>query len=104
MNFNPMDVLKNIASIKEQANVVQEQLKGLSATGSAGGNIVKVTVSGQFEMLAVELDPVAVDPRDIPMLQDLIVAAHHDAQRKIQSLIKERLGPAVSQFLSGMEG
>jgi DNA-binding YbaB/EbfC family protein len=104
MNINPMDLLKNAASIREQATAVQEQLKGITVTGSAGGNIVKITVNGQFEMLAVELDPIAVDPRDISMLQDLIVAAHHDAQHKMQTLIKERLGPALSQFMSGIEG
>jgi DNA-binding YbaB/EbfC family protein len=100
--MNPMDILKSAAAVKEQAAALQEQFKEISVTGSAGGGIVKVTVNAQFELLAVELDPVAVDPRDIPMLQDLIVAAHHDAQRKIQDILKQKLGPVLSNFMSGL--
>jgi DNA-binding YbaB/EbfC family protein len=100
--MNPMDILKSAAAVKEQAAALQEQFKEISVTGSAGGGMVKVTVNGQFELLAVELDPVAVDPRDIPMLQDLIVAAHHDAQRKIQDILKQKIGPVMSSFMSGL--
>ncbi|MDR1785219.1 MAG: YbaB/EbfC family nucleoid-associated protein [Spirochaetaceae bacterium] len=93
MPFNPLELLKNPQALREQFAELQEQLRGLSATGSSGGNIVKVTVNGQLEMIDLEIDPVAVDPRDIPMLQDLILAASHDAQRKVQEAIRQRLGP-----------
>lgn len=93
--MNPFDILKNAQSLKEQFSKVQEELRTLRATGSAGGGIVKVTVNGHFEAQAVELDPIAVDPRDIPMLQDLIVAASRDAHARMQELIKDRLGPMM---------
>jgi DNA-binding YbaB/EbfC family protein len=96
-----MDLLKNAQMFKEQAAAMQEQLQEITATGSAGGNIVKVTINGQMDMLALEIDPIAVDPRDIPMLQDLIIAAHHDAQQKIQEALKQKLGPVLSGLLPG---
>lgn len=103
MNINPFDLLKNAGNLKEQFSQVQQELKQISATGSSGGGIVKVTMNGQFETTAVQLDPIAVDPRDVPMLQDLIVAAAHDAQTHIQEMIKEKLGPVANSLnLPGM--
>lgn len=93
--MNPLDILKNAQNIKEQVTKVQEEVKQLQATGSSGGNIVKVTINGQFEILRVELDPIAVDPRDVPMLQDLIVAASRDAHTRMLDLMKEKLGPMM---------
>ncbi|MCR5612333.1 YbaB/EbfC family nucleoid-associated protein [Treponema sp.] len=93
--MNPFDMLKNINQLKEQFGNVQEELKEITATGSSGGNIVNVTVNGRFEVTAVRLDPVCVDPRDVQMLQDLIIAAHHDALTKIQEAIKEKYGPML---------
>lgn len=98
MNINPFDILKNAKSIQEQFSRMQEELATVVVTGSAGGGIVKVSLNGQFELLSVTLDPIAVDPRDIPMLQDLIVAAHADAQDKIKEILKAKLGPQAGGF------
>lgn len=93
--MNPFDMLKNLNSMKDQLKEAQEKLEGLTATGSSGGNMVKVTINGKFEMQKIELDPICVDNRDVPMLQDLIVAASHDANVKMQEIIKTQLGPMV---------
>lgn len=93
MNMNPFDILKNAKAIQEQFSKVQEELAQVNVTGSSGGGIVKVTLNGKFEMIGVALDPIAVDPRDVPMLQDLLVAAHADASEKVKELIKDKLGP-----------
>ncbi len=95
MNFNPFELLKNAQSVKEQITKVQEELKDFTATGSSGGGIVKVTVNGQFEFVDVQIDPIAVDPRDVKMLQDLIIAAAHDASERIKEVIKEKAGPIM---------
>ncbi len=95
MNINPFDLLKNAKAIQEEMGKVQEELKDISATGSSGGGIVKVTVNGQFEVTDVLIDPIAVDPRDVKMLQDLIVAAAHDAGERIKEIIKEKAGPML---------
>lgn len=96
--MNPFDMLKNIQSMKEQLGNIQEELAEITATGSSGGNIVNVTLNGKFEIVSVKLDPICVDPRDVQMLQDLIIAAHHDAMTKIQENIKAKYG----SLLNGM--
>lgn len=94
--MNPFDMLKNIQSMKEQLGNMQEELAEITATGSSGGNIVNVTLNGKFEIISVKLDPICVDPRDVQMLQDLIIAAHHDAMTKIQENIKAKYGPLLN--------
>ena len=106
MNINPFDVLKNAKSIQEQFAKIQEELAQVSVTGSSGGGIVKVTLNGQFEMTSLVIDPIAVDPRDVPMLQDLIVAASADAMTRVREILKERLGPHAGGLggLGGLPG
>ena len=94
--MNPFDMLKNAQGLQEHLERMQAELAAATETGSSGGGIVRVTVNGQFEMVGIELDPVAVDPRDIQMLQDLIIAAHANACEKIRELIKTRMGPLAS--------
>lgn len=98
MSMNPFDILKNAKGIQEQFSRVQAELAEIRVTGASGGGIVKVTINGQFEMIGVELDPVAVDPRDIRMLQDLIVAAHRDASAKVKEYLKDKLGPLAGNL------
>lgn len=94
--MNPFDMVKNLAGMQNQLKAVQDRMSGLEATGSAGGNMVQITVNGKFEITDIKLDPVCVDNRDVPMLQDLIKAAHHAAIEKIQDEIKSQLGPMMS--------
>ena len=94
--MNPFDMLKNIEQMKSQLGTMQEELKQIRATGSSGGNIVNVTINGKFEIINLKLDPICVDPRDVQMLQDLIIAAHHDAMSKIQEAIKDKYGPLLN--------
>ena len=96
--MNPFDMLKNIEQMKSQLGTMQEELKQITATGSSGGNIVNVTINGKFEIINLKLDPICVDPRDVQMLQDLIIAAHHDAMSKIQEAIKEKYGPLLNRM------
>lgn len=92
MNINPFDLMKNAKVIQDQLGKLQEELSSVSVTGSSGGGIVSITLNGQFEITGITLDSIAVDPRDIPMLQDLIVAAHTDAMEKLREEIKRRAG------------
>ena len=102
MNINPFDLMKNAKALQEQVEKMQESLASINVTGSAGGGIVRVTLNGHFEMVSVYLDPIAVDPRDIKMLQDLIVAAHTDAIEKAREEIKANIGNSAA--LSGLPG
>lgn len=96
--MNPFDLLKNPQAIQAELEKVKNQLAQITVTGSSGGNMVQVTLNGNMEMLSIKLDPLCVDNRDVPMLQDLIVAAHHDAMSKIQEEIKDRLGSMIGSF------
>ena len=102
MNFNPFDLMKNAKALQEQVEKMQEDLASINVTGASGGGIVRVTLNGHFEILSISLDPIAVDPRDIKMLEDLIVAAHTDAIEKAREAIKAKIGNAAA--LSGLPG
>jgi len=90
--MNPFDLVKNMQNLQGQMEKMKEELAEMTATGSSGGNMVQVTLNGKFEMVGIKIDPIAVDPRDVSMLQDLIVAANHDAMEKVQELIKQKSG------------
>ncbi len=96
--MNPFELMSNLKDLQAQAEKMKEELKNMTATGSAGGNMVQVTLNGQFELTAIKIDPIAVDPRDVNMLQDIIVAAHKDAIEKIQEQLKVKAGPMLSGF------
>jgi nucleoid-associated protein EbfC len=91
MDFNPADIMKNIQNIQSQMKDVQGKLKDLSATGSSGGGLVKVEINGEMQVVKVDIDPIAVDPRDIEMLQDLVIAAINSAQSNIKDLIQKEM-------------
>ncbi|MEE1165582.1 MAG: YbaB/EbfC family nucleoid-associated protein [Treponema sp.] len=96
--MNPFELLKNTAALKQQAEQFQKELETITAEGSSGGRMVTVTLNGKFEMLSIHLDPLCVDNRDVKMLEDLIVAAQHDASAKIQEQLKEK----SASMLGGM--
>ena len=93
--MNPFDLMKNLKDLQGQMNVMKEEMEKMSVTGTAGGNMVQVTMNGKFEITAVKIDPIAVDPRDVKMLEDIIVAACHDATEKVQEQIKAKAGPMM---------
>ncbi|MBR6080495.1 MAG: YbaB/EbfC family nucleoid-associated protein [Treponema sp.] len=96
--MNPFEMMKNLGSMKEQLQQAQAKLDDISATGSSGGNMVKITMNGHFEIEDIELDPICVDNRDVPMLQDLIKAAHHAALTNLQDKIKNEMGPMFANL------
>ena len=70
---------------------VQGELENTQVDGSAGGGVVHAVVTGKQELVSVTLDPAAVDPADVEMLQDLIVAAVNDALRGSRELAEEKM-------------
>nr|WP_318711520.1 YbaB/EbfC family nucleoid-associated protein [uncultured Treponema sp.] len=93
--MNPFEMIKNLGGLQNQLKEAQEKLGVLRATGSSGGNMVQVTLNGKFELVDIKLDPICVDNRDVPMLQDLIIAAHHAAVENMQEKMKSELGPML---------
>ena len=80
--------MKNMQDMQSKMGDIQEKLKGVSSTGSAGGGLVEITMNGQMEVESVKLDPLCVDPRDIKMLEDLIQAAFVAASTNVKEKIK----------------
>ena len=78
--------------MQQQMLRVQEELAEARVDGSAGGGVVKAVVTGKQELVSVTIDPSAVDPADVDMLQDLIVAAINDAQRKADDQMAQSMG------------
>jgi DNA-binding YbaB/EbfC family protein len=70
---------------------IQTELETLTVDGSAGGGVVKAVVTGKQELVSVTIDPSAVDPSDVDMLQDLIVAAINDALRSSRQMAEEKM-------------
>lgn len=84
--------MKNLAGLMKQAGEMQKKMEEMQATleaatleGSAGAGMVTVTMSGKGDLRAVRIDPKLMDAEEIEMLQDLIVAAHADARRKVEA-------------------
>ena len=96
MNINPFELMKNAKDLQAHFGKMQEEIAALRVQGVSGGGLVKVTMSGTFDMIKIELDPIAVDNRDIQMLRDLIRSAHTDAVEKIKETLKEKVGPLAA--------
>jgi DNA-binding YbaB/EbfC family protein len=89
MNFN--EILKQVQKMQEQAKKIQEQLANQTVTASSGGGMVTVTVNGRQEIKEIKLDPICVDSRDIPMLEDLILAAVNQGLIRSRELASEEM-------------
>ena len=103
--------MKNLAGLMKQATEMQSKMKEMQAKleameieGAAGAGMVRVTMSGKGDLRRVAVDPKLADPGEIEMLQDLIVAAHADARRKIEQVLAEEMQQATGglQLPGGM--
>ena len=80
-NMNSM--LKQAQKMQEEAQRVQEELEASEYEGVAGGGMVKVVMTGNHQLKSIDINPEAVDPDDVEMLQDMIVAAINEAATKV---------------------
>lgn len=85
-------LLKQMEEMQRNMVKAQEEVSATVVEGSAGGGMVAVKLNGKQELETVTLSPEVVDPDDIEMLQDLIVAAVNDAQRKLQEISQSKMG------------
>ncbi|NJN66625.1 MAG: YbaB/EbfC family nucleoid-associated protein [Chloroflexaceae bacterium] len=91
--MNPRQLQQMAQQMQRQMQKIQEELGNTMIEGSAGGGAITVTMNGHREVQAIKISPDVVDPDDVEMLQDLLLAAVNDATRKAQELAEERLGP-----------
>jgi len=95
--------IPNIQQMMKQAQEMQERLQrqmaDLKVEGNAGGGMVKVVVNGAKQIQSLKLDPEVVSKEDVEMLQDMIVAAVNDAQRKVD----DEMGQKMSGMMGGLK-
>ncbi len=85
------NLMGQVQQMQSKIQEARETLRGKTVEGQAGGGIVKVTANGGGELVRIEIDPVAVDPRDVPMLEDLITAATNDALTQARQMLKDEM-------------
>lgn len=100
MPGNTNNLMKQVQKMQRQMEETTKELEVREYTASAGGGAVTVTVSGKKEVVAVKLAEEVVDPEDIEMLQDLIIAATNEAFRQME----EESGAAMAKLTGGLGG
>jgi DNA-binding YbaB/EbfC family protein len=110
MSDQPSQPGFDLGSLLEQAQAMQQQLMEAQARaaeevveGESGGGAVKIKVSGGMEFQSVTIDPKAVDPNDVEMLEDLVLAAIHDAMGQARAVTEEAMGE-LGGMMGGMPG
>lgn len=88
-------MLRQVQQMQAEMMKAQEQLKNEVVEASAGGGMVSVKVTGDLEVREVKIDAAAVDPDDVEMLQDLVLAATNEALRSAQELAASKMGAAT---------
>jgi len=97
--MNIQELMRQAQLLQKKILDVQEEIKHKLVEATAGGGIVKVVANGAQEIVSVEIDSSVVDPNDITMLQDLIVAATNEALRKSKEMKEEE----ISKLTGGLK-
>jgi DNA-binding YbaB/EbfC family protein len=104
--------MKNLAGLMKQASQMQAKMQEMQARleameveGESGAGMVRLTLTGRGEMKGVKIDPKLADPAEMEMLEDLIVAAHADAKRKLDAAAQEEMAKVTGglQLPPGMK-
>ena len=95
---NMQNMMKQMQKMQKQMQEAQEELAEKQFEGTAGGGMVKISMSGQKQVTDVQIKEEVVDPEDIDMLQDLVLAAVNDALKKVDDETNQKMG----QFTKGM--
>lgn len=80
--MNQAAMMKQVQKMQQEMLKAQEEMESKTYSATAGGGMVTATVNGKHEVLSVEMKPEAVDPDDVEMLQDMVIAAVNEAMRK----------------------
>lgn len=97
--MNIGQIMKQVQDMQAKMGQMQEKLGQIEVTGQSGGGMVQATVNGKGEMKKIKLDPKLVDPAEIEMLEDLIVAASNDAKAKMD----EQVAAEGEKMMGGMK-
>jgi hypothetical protein len=102
---NMQQMMQQVQKMQKDMELAQEELKNEVVEASAGGGMVTVKISGDLVVREVKLDPAAVDPEDVEILCDMVLAAINEALRKAQELAESKMGGATAGLdLGGLGG
>lgn len=99
---NLQQLMKQAQKMQQQMVAAQAELAEAEVTGTAGGGLVSVAMSGSGEVKAVKIDPKVVDPDDVETLEDLVLAAVHNAAEEVRTLTERKLGPLAGGLGGGL--
>ena len=84
--------MKQAQQLQQQMMKVQSELEASTVESSSGGGVVTVVVSGKMRLESLSIDPEVVDPEDVDILQDLVIAAVNEGMQKAQDMANEKMG------------
>ncbi|OUM98565.1 MAG: nucleoid-associated protein [Firmicutes bacterium ZCTH02-B6] len=103
--MNMAKMMKQVQKMQQEMARVQEELGSKTVEGSAGGGMVTVVANGHQEIVSVRIDPQAVDPDDVEMLQDMVVAAVNEALRQARELAAQEMAKVTGGLnIPGLPG
>ena len=97
-NMNMNGMMKKVQKMQKQMQEMQEQLKQQTIEATAGGGVVKITMDGEKQVKGIVIDPAAVDPEDVELLQDLLEAAFNEATKKVDEKMASEMGKLTSSM------
>ena len=101
--MNQQQMLRQVQQMQAAMAQAQQEIAATEVTGTAGGGMVTATVMGNGDLKSIKIDPAAVDPDDVEMLEDLVVAAVTEARRSADQLSQEKMG-AITGGLGNLMG
>lgn len=106
MGMNMQKMMKQMQQMQAKMEKMQEELAKTPVEATAGGGVVKVTVTGGNEVIGIEINPEVIDPDDPEMLADMIMAATNEALRKAQEMVNTEMGKITAgvKMPGGMGG
>lgn len=105
MGVNQAGMMKQIQKMQEDMEKKQAEIKATEFSASAGGGAVEVTVNGEHEVLSVKIQPEVVDPEDVEMLEDLLIASLNEANRKASESMEKAMDSATNGMnIPGLNG
>lgn len=102
--MNLGDLFKNVSQLQAGLKSSQEKLAAIRATGTAGGDMVRIVLNGTNDIVEIAISPEALDPPDAQMIQDLVLAAYRDAQARLRETLAqeaESLGLPLKGLFGG---
>ncbi|MCL2398039.1 MAG: YbaB/EbfC family nucleoid-associated protein [Defluviitaleaceae bacterium] len=99
---NMNNLMKQAQKMQKQMEEAQADLENKTLEVSSGGGVVKITVNGKKELLDITIDPSAVDPDDVEMLQDLLLSAVNEALRQMDEMVSREMSKIMPAGMPGL--